>query len=72
MAVDACRFHAKVLEELGRSRINAVEIGVALTQRMRMLQVSILGILETAINDICKDNGVCILLLLLCGGWVAN
>lgn len=52
------RFHMKIMEELSGSRIEVVEIASSLTQRMKMIQMSILGILETSINDICKDNSV--------------
>lgn len=53
------RFHVEINSELSHSRIEIVEINSVLTQRMRMIQMSILGILESSIGDICKDNSVC-------------
>lgn len=55
------RFHVGVNSELSHSKIEIVEINSHLTQRMRMIQMSILGILESSISDICKDNSVRIL-----------
>ena len=52
------RFHVGINSELSHSRIEIIEINSALTQRMRMIQMSILGILESSIGDICKDNSV--------------
>lgn len=52
------RFHVEINSELSHSNIDVVEINCSLTQRMRMLQMSILGILESSIGDICKDNSV--------------
>lgn len=52
------RFHVRINSELSHSKIEIVEINSTLTQRMRMIQMSILGILESSISDICKDNSV--------------
>lgn len=52
------RFHIGINTELSHSKIEIVEINSTLTQRMRMIQMSILGILESSIGDICKDNSV--------------
>ena len=52
------RFHVGINSELSHSRVEIVEISSNLTQRMRMIQMSILGILESSISDICKDNSV--------------
>ena len=52
------RFHVTVNTELSHSRVQIIEINSQLTQRMRMIQMSILGILESSIADICKDNSV--------------
>ena len=52
------RFHVEVNTELSHSRIEIIEINSNLTQRMRMIQMSILGILESSIGDICKDNSL--------------
>ena len=52
------RFHASVNSELSHARIEIIEINSQLTQRMKMIQMSILGILEASIGDICKDNSV--------------
>lgn len=57
------RFHVDINAELSHSRIEIVEINSTLTQRMRMIQMSILGILESSIGDICKDNSVISILL---------
>lgn len=54
------RFHVGINAELSHPRIDIVEINSTLTQRMRMIQMSILGILESSIGDICKDNSVSI------------
>lgn len=52
------RFHVAINTELSHSKIEIIEISSSLTQRMRMIQMSILGILESSIGDICKDNFV--------------
>jgi DNA excision repair protein ERCC-4 len=52
------RFHVEINSELSHSRVEIVEISSTLTQRMRMIQMSILGILESSIGDICKDNSL--------------
>lgn len=52
------RFQVDVNNELSHSRIEIIEINSSLTQRMRMIQMSILGILESSMGDICKDNSV--------------
>lgn len=52
------RFHSQVNAELSQSRIEVIEINVEITQRMRMIQVSLLGILESTLADVCKDNSV--------------
>ena len=52
------RFHVKVNDELSRARMKIYEIESALTQRMKMIQFAIMGILETSMNDICKDNSL--------------
>ena len=52
------RFHVAINSELSHSKIEMIEINSTLTQRMRMIQMSILGILESSISDICKDNSV--------------
>ena len=52
------RFHVEINAELSHSRVEIIEINSTLTQRMRMIQMSILGILESSIGDICKDNSL--------------
>jgi len=52
------RFHSSINSELSHSRIEIIEISSNLTQRMKMIQMSILGILESSMGDICKDNSV--------------
>lgn len=52
------RFHVEINSELSHSRIEIIEISSNLTHRMRMIQMSILGILESSIGDICKDNSL--------------
>lgn len=52
------RFHVEINSELSHSRVEIVEINSTLTQRMRMIQMAILGILESSIGDICKDNSL--------------
>lgn len=52
------RFHVEINADLSHSRVEIIEINSTLTQRMRMIQMSILGILESSIGDICKDNSL--------------
>lgn len=52
------RFHLEVNNELSHSNLELVEIKISPYQRMRMIQMSILSILESSIGDVCKDNSV--------------
>lgn len=52
------RFQVEVNNELSHSSIDVVEVNILPSQRMKMIQMSILGILETSIGDVCKDNSV--------------
>ena len=52
------RFHVQVNDELSHASIEIVEINVACSQQMKMIQMSILSILESSIGDVCKDNSV--------------
>ncbi len=52
------RFHIAVNNELSHSNHEVIEIKVSPSQRMRMMQMSILSILQSSIGDVCKDNSV--------------
>jgi DNA excision repair protein ERCC-4 len=52
------RFHVEVNNELSHSSLEVIEIKVSPSQRMRMMQMSILAILQSSMGDVCKDNSV--------------
>lgn len=57
------RFHLEVNDQISHSSLEVIEIKVSPSQRMKMMQMSILSILESSIGDVCKDNSVQIIVL---------
>ena len=52
------RFQVEVNSELSHSSLEVIEIKVSPSQRMKMMQMAILSILQSSIGDVCKDNSV--------------
>ena len=56
--VFCARFQVHVNEELSGANVEIIEIRSNLTQRMKMMQLAVIGMLETSMHEICRDNSV--------------